>query len=190
MARRILRLESIGTISTIYKNVPKNVVVEGSPLGLMDYFADCEPKTGNPTLLGLSVSSSFKNAAAGSNLTLSIRWHPPISRPYSAMEMPRFALIGEVEKINPDDGMRIAECYAKYHPDSVLWMPGNKIHESFWMRLVVKEVYWLGGFGDRAYIGFIPIDVWKNISQKEISEVRLPGEEGSAFESSFDKLQL
>ncbi len=46
------------------------------------------------------------------------------------------------------------------------------------MRLVVNEVYWVGGFGDRNYIVWIPVSEWKGVSEEEWKEVRLPGEEG------------
>merc|ERR1719355_79959 len=41
------------------------------PIGLMDYLADCEP-TGNPTILAINIATSFKNVAAGSNISLSL----------------------------------------------------------------------------------------------------------------------
>lgn len=44
------------------------------------------------------------------------------------------------------------------------------------MRLVVEEVYWIGGFGDRAYIGWIPKDEWNGVTKEEIESIRLPGE--------------
>jgi hypothetical protein len=183
MARRILRLERIGTLSTVFPH-PKTTEdrpssVAGTPLGLMDYFGDCEPDTGNPTILALSVASSVRNTEAGSNITLSLRWHPPVDRPYSAAEMPRFALVGYLEDISEADadGKGVADCFAARHPDSVFWMPGNRIHHSYWTRLVVEEVYWLGGFGDRAYIGWIPKEVWQSVTADEIDKVKLPGEE-------------
>jgi len=189
MARRMLRLEKIGTISTRYPDVKDSAVipdsVSGSPVGLVEYFADCEPQSGNPSLLGMTISTYYKNAIAGSNTTLSIRWHKPGSAPYSAMTMPRFALIGKVEKMNLGivDTLKMTECYAKYHPDAVPWLPGNRIHESFWMRLVVKEVYWLGGFGNQAYIGWIPLEAWQGVTEEEIANARLPGEEEQDAES-------
>jgi hypothetical protein len=60
-ARRILHLENIGTLSTIFpasshssaidvsENRPSDV--GGTPIGLMDYFADCELDTGMKKLL-------------------------------------------------------------------------------------------------------------------------------------------
>jgi hypothetical protein len=182
MARRILRLETIGTLSTTFPDSssdyrrPKDV--SGKPFGLMDYFGDCESK-GNPTILAMPIASNFRNVAAGSNMTLSLQWHPPVNRPYSAAEMPRFALIGYLERIGAGfrEAARLGICFAKAHPDSVLWMPGNRIHTSYWARMVVTEVYWIGGFGDRAYIGWIPIDDFRGVTEDEIANIRLPGEE-------------
>jgi hypothetical protein len=187
-------LSRIGTMSTVFPNQTSSKrypsSVAGASLGLMEYFADCEPSTGNPTILSLSISSNIKNAAAGSNVTLSIRWNPKLHRPYSAAALPRMSLTGFLERISAEHDQVVATCYGKTHPDSVLWMPGNKIHESFWMRLVVKEVYWVGGFGDRAFIGWIPEDVWKSVTLKEIEKCRLPGESPSFLQAISPRLEF
>ncbi|KAF2872992.1 pyridoxamine 5'-phosphate oxidase-domain-containing protein [Massariosphaeria phaeospora] len=183
-ARRILHLETLGTLSTIFPSAhsaehrPSDV--SGAPIGLMDYFGDCEPRTGkgNPTILAISIATSFKNVAAGSNITLSLRWHPPSHRPVSAAALPRFSLVGYLEELSAAEvqDQRVVACFVKYHPDAVAWLPGNRIHESKWVRLVVQEVYWIGGFGDRAYIGWIPLDEWQSVTEHEIDDIRLPGE--------------
>jgi hypothetical protein len=181
-ARRVLNLESIGTLSTIFpsahsaENRPSHV--SGTPIGLMDYYGDCEPGTGNPTILAISIATSFKNVAAGSNITLSLRWHAPYQRAYSAAAVPRFSLIGHLEELSSDEvrDQNVAACFVKYHPDAAAWLPGNPIHESKWVRLVVEEVYWIGGFGDRAYIGWIPVEEWQNVTKEEIEKCKLPGE--------------
>jgi len=199
MARKMLRLESIGTLSTVFptsksagmlENRPASV--EGMPLGLMEYFADCEPDSGNPTILAVNIASSFKNVAAGSNITLSVRWHPKYSHPYSAAKLPRYALIGTLEEMSSDEikAQEIKTCFSKYHPDSVIWQPGNDIHESHWVRFVTKEVYWFGGFGDRAYIGWIPLEMWKNITETEIEAAKLPGETSHFWNHWFGKFEL
>lgn len=192
-ARRILHIESIGTLSTIFpskpttsENRPENVA--GNPIGLMEYFGDCEPSTGNPTILAITIATSFKNVAAGSNITLSMRWHPPFShgKRWSEASLPRFSLVGYLEEIDDNDVKKnlVPACFVKYHPDAAWWLPGNKIHESRWVRLVVQEIYWIGGFGDRAYIGWIPLEEWKSVTEEEISKCRLPGEGGST--ESYD----
>ena len=198
-ARRILSLERIGTLSTIFpssdssdaststEHRPSNVA--GLPIGLMEYFADCEDDVGTPTLLAVGVATSFRNAEAGSNMTLSLRWHPPnaASRRYSEASMPRMSLVGRLEPIPEDVVVEkdVVACYVDRHPDAIAWVPGNAIHESSWARLVVEEVYWIGGFGDRAYIGWLPIEEWRGVTAAEIERCRLPGEKESASWGRF-----
>lgn len=196
-ARRILHLETIGTLSTIFPSASFPSITEnrpadvgGAPIGLMDYFGDCEPNTGNPTILAISIATSFKNVAAGSNITLSLRWHPPFShfkppRHISAASLPRFSLVGHLEELNQAEAesLGVAKCFVKHHPDAAAWLPGNKIHESKWVRLVVEEVYWIGGFGDRAYIGWIPLEEWKGVTKDEVEKCRLPGETKKGWNS-------
>lgn len=210
-ARRILHLESIGTLSTIFPSTSSTLqdglqetkqvhsrardedvealerrppTVAGLPFGSMDYFGDCEPLTGNPTILQLDIGTSFKNAAAGSNVTLSLRYHPQAYTHYSAASLPRFSLFGYLEEFTADEVEEsgVEQCYTQYHPDAVAWLPGNAIHTARWVRLVVQEVYAIMGFGDRAYIGWVPLEAWKNVTKEEIEACRLPGEsKSSAF---------
>lgn len=182
LARRILDQEKIGTLSTVFpvlhsaENRPSDV--EGSPIGLSDYFANCEPHTGNPTILELPIATSFKNVQAGSNISLSLRWHAPYKHWYSVASMPRFNLIGYLEEITAEEvqSQDIAACFVQKHPDAAMWLPGNRIHVSKWVRFVVQDIYWIGGFGDRAYIGWIPLEEWQSVTREEIEKVRLPGE--------------
>ncbi|CAD6585883.1 MAG: hypothetical protein ASARMPREDX12_003692 [Alectoria sarmentosa] len=198
LARRILNLSSIATLSTVF---PSNPSIEddfstlshpasdlgGAPIGLMDYYASCSPQPSNPTILAISIATTFRNTRAGSNVTLSLRWHPPPSAPpsddiyaYSPANMPRFSLVGYIEPIPPSEILSydVEACFLDRHPDAEAWLPGNKIHQSWWGRLVVKEIYWIGGFGDRAYIGWIPEREWNAVSEDEVAKARLVGEDG------------
>ncbi|OAQ68599.1 FMN-binding split barrel-related protein [Pochonia chlamydosporia 170] len=217
MGRRILALSKLGTLSTVFPQTSSHEIrprgMEGQPIGLMDYVADCEDD-GNPTILAIKIGTSFKNVRAGSNITLSMRWTPPyppskrmsflsrlsaylpfLSRdcpyntasehpeipdtvPYSAANLPRFSLFGYLENIETDDdgAKKLAVCYTSKHRDARFWLPGNHIHQSEWMRLVVTHVYWIGGFGDRAYIGWIPVDEWNKVTSDDWKAIELPGE--------------
>ncbi|KAG6020374.1 hypothetical protein E4U41_002867 [Claviceps citrina] len=106
--------------------------------------------------------------------------------PYSAASLARFALFGHLEATDVDDesSARIAACYTAKHDDARFWLPGNPIHESEWMRLVVTHVYWMGGFGDRAYIGWIPAEQWKQVTRKDWEAIELPGEKKGWREES------
>lgn len=170
------------------------------PIGLPDYIADCE-SDGNPTILAINIATSFKNVAAGSNITLSLQWtppHPPSSRiealmgrkpaPYSAANLPRFSLLGYLKKIAKEEveASELGKCFTQLHPDAKYWLPGNSIHESEWVRLVVQDVYWIGGFGDRAYIGWISVDEWRAVTRKEWEDIKLPGEKKGWKEWTVD----
>ena len=47
-ARKLLRSETISTLSTVFSAGEKHGL-EGQPIGLMEYYADCS-ENGNPTL--------------------------------------------------------------------------------------------------------------------------------------------
>lgn len=244
LGRRILALSPLATLSTVFpstssssggrdtaglnedadalENRPPNL--GGIPIGMMDYIADCGAEDeGNPTILAIKIATSFKNVAAGSNMSIGVNWVPPYAPakriksspspshnplswvsgwwsatgedqdedaaalpphydpvPYSAANLPRFSLLGHLEDVTPPseaDATDLQECFLKAHPDARYWLPGNRIHEAGWVRLVVDEVYWVGGFGDRAYIGWIPAAEWRGVTREEWEVVRLPGEE-------------
>ncbi|KAF4124565.1 hypothetical protein GMORB2_5231 [Geosmithia morbida] len=98
--------------------------------------------------------------------------------PYSAANLPRFSLFGYLEPIEPDavTSLKLAKCFTDKHHEAKWWLPGNAIHESSWARLVVTNVYWVGGFGNRAYIGWIPAEEWSSVTEQEWQQIRLPGE--------------
>ncbi|MCJ1231370.1 hypothetical protein MMC12_008047 [Toensbergia leucococca] len=198
LARRILNISSIATLSTVFpatsnsgsefspfENRPDNV--GGSPLGLTDYYASCGPHPYDPTIIAVSIANTIKNTRAGSNITLSLRYHPPSNHPpsddiytYSPANLPRFSLLGHLEPLSDDEVKEhdILACYLGQHPDAVLWTPGNEIHESWWGKLVVDYFYWFGGFGDRALIGWIPVEEWRGVTEEEVERARLVGEDG------------
>jgi hypothetical protein len=256
MARRILHLTSYGQLTSTYPYLDARASssspsssslspdaagwwpahLAGAPVTLMEYIADCEPDSGNPTLLAVDIATPYVNYRAGSNISLSFQWTPPrpercyddeevpssrtwagsisdsvsdaIDRwlgrsrgnrfkreepnssntpalPYSAAKLPRFALFGTLEEIEPPTTKparsAVEDCFLATHPDSHLWLPGrdDSAHVSRFMRLVVEDVYWFGGFGDRAYIGWIDVEKeWKKVTREEWEAIRLPGEKG------------
>ena len=207
---------NVERVKTLGNFRPNPKALADTPIGLPEYVADCEDD-GNPTILAISIATSFRNAKAGSNVSLSIadteylysgqasetklkqgffgaagdregalfsterealssahrhadgrKRNQDIDRSGPAAH-PRFSLIGYIEPIPEEElkatkkrtGECVEKCFLRKHPDAKAWLPGNEVHESWWARLVVREVYWIGGFGDRAYIGWIPIDEWR-----------------------------
>jgi hypothetical protein len=202
LARRILRLTPLGTLSTRFptssdaSTIGKPDGLDGLSIGLMDYIADCE-ENGNPTILAVKIGTTFRNVDAGSNISLAVAWtppHPPKSRlkfpswfssskskgalPFSAANQPRFSLLGHLDTIEQDvvEDKDIAKCYTDMHVDAKYWLPGGGVHRSEWARLIVDQIYWVGGFGDRAYIGWLNVEDYNQVTEEEIENVRLPGE--------------
>jgi hypothetical protein len=201
-ARRILHLQGIATFSTLFpasssslhatENRPDSVA--HTPIGLMEYYALCAPSLSDPTFIGITIATTFKNAAAGSNVSLALRYHLPLDAPqpppdlwaYIPANLPRFSLTGYIERFSEKEveDMGVDQCFFEKHPDAKIWAPGSDIHDAWYGRLRVQEIYFFGGFGDRARIGWIPLDLWQSISQKEIEEYRLVGEKG--YKPSYD----
>lgn len=203
LARRMLRLGRFATLSTVFQDNKHSAATESSakfkdtsdtPIGLVDYYADCVkkgPDTGNPVIMSFDVGTTFRNVAAGSNISLSLDWAtilatmpdprpPPHGYPVSPAAFPRMSIQGRLEHFNDSDssspGWYIPACYLAKHPDALTWLPGNKIHNTHWARLVVEQVYWVGGFGNVAYIGWIDGDEWRSVTENEIEWARLPRE--------------
>lgn len=214
MARRLLALSTTGVASTIFPDsLPPHSrapgPVAGHSVSLKEYFADCDEalpeETGNggdgdPTFLALNVATTFRNTAAGSNISLSIDWWDHLDKtrpvfpgfPLSPAGLPRVSLFGYIEPFEtpvPEDTEKaLRECYVAAHPDAEVWLPGQpgSPHSSFWARMVVTQVYWIGGFGGLQKIGWMDVDEWKAIRRKGVSgigdgrgweDVQLPGED-------------
>lgn len=193
LARRIFHLEGSGTLSTVFPSSDSKdaremledrpSAVSHQPFGLPEYIADCEPTTGEPTLLQVDIANTYKNIRAGSNVTLSVEWHPPgkLAGQYSAAMMPRFALFGWLQEmeLSKKQEKTIKSCWMAKHPDTV-WTPGSDIHISRWVRFIPEEFYWFGGFGDRARIQWIDVEEWRSVTKDEVEVMRLPGEKGGS----------
>ncbi|KAK1145856.1 hypothetical protein N8T08_003802 [Aspergillus melleus] len=215
LARRLLALSTTGVISTIFPSPAPDkshtpVSLAGQSVSLREYISDCDEHlpshtshggNGDPTLLGLHVSTTFRNIAAGSNLSLSIDWWDHLADtnpvfpgfPPSEAGLPRVTLFGYLDEfptpVPEDTRAALTDCYTKAHPDARVWLPGRpgSPHSSFWARMVVTEVYWIGGFGGLQQIGWINGTEWKGIRRRGSLEgvgdgrgwedVRLPGEE-------------
>ncbi|KAL1981318.1 hypothetical protein VTN96DRAFT_2811 [Rasamsonia emersonii] len=214
MARRLLALSKFGVASTIYPPPSPNTRVPpalaGQSISLPEYIADCEEALldaddggpqGNPILLGLYVSTTFQNAAAGSNISLSIDWWDHLNKtsplypgfPLSAAGLPRVSLLGYVERfptpIANETRQALESCFLASHPDAEAWLPGNpdSPHAGFWAKMVVTKAYWIGGFGDLQQIGWINMTEWNGIRKDRSlpgvgdgrgwDDVRLPGED-------------
>lgn len=53
----------------------------------------------------------------------------------------------------------------------------------------MQDIYWVGGFGDRAYIGWIDASDWNNVTEEEWEDVRLAGEKKGWKEWAVESLR-
>lgn len=144
LARRLLHKSTVGRISTtfplpiitdpIHHYNPADVV-STLAVALPEYIASCHPD-GNPTVLGLQLGTTFKNAAHGFNVSLSLNWlyHHASTTDVtlrdlssSLMALPRAVLIGYLEPypspVDPETRLGLERCFPDAHPDASAWLP-------------------------------------------------------------------
>ncbi|KAH7037555.1 pyridoxamine 5'-phosphate oxidase-domain-containing protein [Microdochium trichocladiopsis] len=155
-------------IATSFKNVRAGSNISLAQAWTPRYAPDKRIKSGPASLWDWIFGGKGGDEVTSSNGADSV--------PYSAANLPRYSLLGYLEKIEASELDGVSACFVKQHPDAKYWLPGNRIHESEFVRLVVTQVYWIGGFGDRAYIGWIDPADWKSVTRKDWEAVRLPGE--------------
>lgn len=161
-ARTLVHRESLANVATIVQHGD----LSGTPESFMEYYADCD---GTLTFLAINMSTTYRNVAAGSPVSLAIRAgdhplhdnvnpHYPGAIPQSPAGSPRISLRGRFVPLDIDQ--KTTACFLHRHKDAAWWLPGNRIHSSYWLKFQVDGVYFVGGFGDRAYIGEIPVDLY------------------------------
>lgn len=174
IARTLVSRESLVNVNT-FKKVQTGDEHAQIPVSSMEYYADCDGN-GDPYWLVVDIGSTFQNIKEGSDYTFTIRVgdHPlgeevdssyPGSIKHSPAGSPRINLRGKLENVtfeNPIDQLKLEACFLKRHPDAKIWLPRNTTspHKSHWAKLVVDEVYMIGGFGNLAYIGTIEGDIY------------------------------
>lgn len=165
VARTLVNRESMMSMNTISQSGTD----KGLPKSSMEYYVDCDGD-GDPYWLVVDIGSPFRHISEGSSFSVSIRVgdHPqndyvnpeyPGGIVLSPMGSPRVNLMGEFQDVAKDPKLllKLRECFLERHPDSKWWLPTNVVlpHKTHWVKIIVKDVYMVGGFGDRAYIGSI-----------------------------------
>lgn len=163
VARTLVNRESLMNVNTIQK-YGDHVEI---PTSSMEYYADCD-NDGNPYWLVIDIGSPARNIEHGSPYSFTIRAgdHPvsdQVNPAYpggiisSPAGSPRLTLTGKIVdvEVGNEDLLKLEKCFVRRHPDSKWWLPlnGNSPHKAHWVKIIVSDVYMIGGFGDRAYIG-------------------------------------
>lgn len=164
LARRMVNIES-----NLHFNSLKQ---DGTPVSLIEYYvaSDSCPdveglsNNGNPILLLSKMSTSYKNWQRNSTVSVTIEKEKR-GQFESAMGKPRAIFYGNLKKLDlsAEDAKRLAGHFVIRHPDARHWLPGDDgshVHDTIWFEFQVDYVYFIGGFGDRSYIGNISGDIY------------------------------
>lgn len=174
IARLLVQRESLMNVNTLQQNSD----LTHTPVSFMEYFADCDGD-GDPYWLVVDIGTSFRNINMGSLFSFTIRAgdHPTgekVSEEYpggissSPAGSPRInfkAQLQEVKQSELEVNSNLEKCFLSRHPDSKWWLPSqsNSPHKTHWVKLIVEDIYFIGGFGDRAYIGPITSADYHNV---------------------------
>ncbi|KAI0035471.1 pyridoxamine 5'-phosphate oxidase-domain-containing protein, partial [Vararia minispora EC-137] len=161
IARTVLARCAVGTMATIYPQDYSVDVLAGQPYAMQEYYATCFAN-GSLGLIFLPISRHSQNILRSPShaASLSVWSEPP------AASQPRVSLIGNVTILGQDDPSLdpLKECYLAQHPDARAWLPGDDegAHKAYWARFDPHSIYFVGGFGDEHYIGYIPTDKYQS----------------------------
>ncbi|KAI0062409.1 hypothetical protein BV25DRAFT_1825385 [Artomyces pyxidatus] len=166
-------------MATIYP--ADHLTLAGQPYSMQEYYANCHAN-GSLTLIVLPISRHTQNIlhSPSHSASISVSSDPP------AAARARVALMGSVTLL-PDDSPEseaLKDCYLAQHPDAVEWIPGDDegAHVAYWGIFDPHTVYFVGGFGDEHYIGYVPLNLYQTASPFDETDV------GSRFlkqEASF-----
>ncbi|KAL5507160.1 hypothetical protein ACEPAH_6616 [Sanghuangporus vaninii] len=158
LARRLVASQAVGVMATIF---PANTSLEGEPFALQEYYANCY-SNGSLSLITMPISRHTRNIVHSPSHSASMTvWSTP-----PAASRARVALIGNVTILDTqlavDSG--IQDCYLQQHPDARFWLPDDPdgAHEAFWARFDPHNVFFVGGFGNKHYIGDVPLDLYQS----------------------------
>jgi len=175
LARRLVDLshDSIGTFATVYPSDHPNPTLADQPFSLQEYYASCH-QNGSLTILFLPISRHSQNILHSFNHSASLS----ISSQQPAARKARVSLIGRVtifqDVVNTPDEDIMAACYLQRHPDARNWLPKSKHqpHIAYWARFDPHTIYFVGGFGDEHYIGYIPLQLYQDAAPPDFTGYR------------------
>ncbi|KAG7193812.1 uncharacterized protein KQ657_000505 [Scheffersomyces spartinae] len=181
IARTLVNRESLANVNTLKTFKQEDGTESQVPVSSMEYYADCDGD-GDPYWLVVDIGSTYQNIVDGSDYSFTIRVgdHPlgdhvnpnyPGGTTSSPAGSPRVQLFGKLVDVPPDsksydDWLKLKNCFTARHPDSKFWLPENVIspHKTHWVKFVVDKIYFVGGFGDRAYIGYVNPGIYHSVS--------------------------
>ncbi|KAI0743561.1 pyridoxamine 5'-phosphate oxidase-domain-containing protein [Daedaleopsis nitida] len=158
-------------MATVYP--ADHATLAGAPFSLQEYYASCHAN-GSLTLLFLPISRHSQNVllSPGHSASISVWSDNP------AANRPRVSLIGNVtlfpEVSHTPERDSIQECYLAQHPDARWWLPGpREPHTVYWARFDPHSIYYVGGFGNEHFIGYIPLEMYQSALDADHGDVAI-----------------
>jgi len=166
LSREIVKNSYYGTLSTIQSEAAGASNVYNFPFGSVADIADEEPSTGRPLLLLSELERNVINLQSVPACSLHFITGPEtiyqFEHPehYDVMTKPRTTLMGHLEVV-PEEELEAAKAtYLKKHPSSKAWI---NFSDFAMYRMVIEDVYVVGGFGNEHYIGWISPEQYLSI---------------------------
>ncbi|CAE6478930.1 unnamed protein product [Rhizoctonia solani] len=77
-----------------------------------------------------------------------------------------YGVTGEGDTEADREARQMSDCFLARHPDAKWWVPGRPgaPHVAWWARFDPQAVFYVGGFGSEHYIGWIPVELYRNSS--------------------------
>lgn len=197
VARSLVQRESLGNLALIDNF--------GDAISFSEYYVDIY-KNGSPYLIILKISSvnqilknmdvkkvGFSIRTGDHQPQENVDLHYPGGLAYSTAGSPRVVIKGELKYIldvDRQEEIKMEKEFIKRHRDAKFWLPSSKItaHKGNWAKLEINSIYFIGGFGDRAYIGNIPVDMYHDAIPYSDEEFRNYFAECEEKSIKFDSL--
>ncbi|GAA6004872.1 hypothetical protein JCM10207_008436 [Rhodosporidiobolus poonsookiae] len=166
------RAYDVGTLMSVFPDDDRNVAA-GLPFGLQEYYAHYPDSNGDLLLLAMPIAGIYRNALPPNrnNLTMTINDMYGFGDGNLAAGRMRVALFGSLERVEGEEELeKCKKAYLESHPDARGWQGPNGPHSSFYARFRIHQVYAFDGFGDVAYIGWVPLDLYRASGAKMRNE--------------------
>ncbi|EIW63296.1 uncharacterized protein TRAVEDRAFT_26623 [Trametes versicolor FP-101664 SS1] len=152
-----------------------HATLAGEPFALQEYYASCHAN-GSLTLLFMPISRHSQNVLHSPVHAASLT----VASASPAASRPRVSLLGNVTVFpvlgDTPELAAIQACYLAQHPDARWWLPGpREPHVAYWARFDPHTVYFVGGFGDEHYIGYVPLKMYQEALKSDIDGLGVAG---------------
>ncbi len=157
-ARALMAAAMHGTLITIQSEASAGARgLTGWPYGSVADYADEIPSSGRPLLLLSKLERNVINLKSDGRASLEIHTPSTVANYTDAMMEPRATLLGRLSAVGASELPAARKAYLARHPEAEAWIG----FDDFALYVMdVADVYWVGGFGNSHYIGYVGADAY------------------------------